>query len=76
MAGPVRRSRNWRIGLAEDLRDPALAQAFAHACRDEGIPPSLMVRVKADTAPAIVAPKVSRRSDRRARGRRRRRALR
>ena len=34
MAG---RSQNWNVGLAQDLRDPELAQEFLWATMDEGV---------------------------------------
>lgn len=34
----ARRSREWTRGLANDLRDPAFAQAFLLAAMDEGLP--------------------------------------
>ena len=34
----ARRSRDWNIGLAEDLRDPAFAREFLLASIDEGVP--------------------------------------
>ena len=33
----ARRSRDWNVGLAEDLRDPAFAREFLLASIDEGI---------------------------------------
>jgi hypothetical protein len=32
-----RRSRQWRVGLAQDLRDESFAREFVLACRDEGV---------------------------------------
>lgn len=34
----ARRSRNWSIGLAQDLRDPEFAREFLLAATEEGIP--------------------------------------
>ena len=34
----ARRSRDWNIGLAEDLRDAAFAREFLLASIDEGVP--------------------------------------
>jgi hypothetical protein len=68
-------ARNWRIGLAEDLRDPAFAHAFVHACCDEGIPSSLIAGVKSEIE-AVAAWKAARPSNRRTLPRRPRRALR
>lgn len=34
----ARRSRDWSIGLAEELRNPDYAREFLLACIDEGIP--------------------------------------
>ncbi len=33
----ARRSRDWEVGLAEDLRDPAFAREFLMASIDEGV---------------------------------------
>lgn len=33
----ARRSRDWNIGLAQDLRDPAFAREFLLATIDEGV---------------------------------------
>jgi DNA-binding phage protein len=33
----ARRSKDWNVGLAEDLRDPAFAREFLQAAVDEGI---------------------------------------
>lgn len=34
----ARRSRDWNVGLAEDLRDPVFAREFLLASIDEGVP--------------------------------------
>ncbi len=34
----VRRSRDWNLGLAQDLRNPAFAREFLFAATEEGIP--------------------------------------
>ncbi len=34
----ARRSRDWNIGLAEDLRKPQFAREFLMAAADEGVP--------------------------------------
>ena len=34
----ARRSKDWNIGLAEDLRDPVFAREFLQASVDEGVP--------------------------------------
>ena len=33
----ARRSRDWEVGLAQDLRDPAFAREFLMASIDEGV---------------------------------------
>ncbi len=33
----ARRSKNWEVGLADDLRDPAFAREFLMASIDEGV---------------------------------------
>lgn len=33
----ARRSKDWEVGLAEDLRDPKFARAFLMASIDEGV---------------------------------------
>ena len=33
----ARRSKDWNVGLAEDLRDPTFAREFLQAAVDEGI---------------------------------------
>jgi|SRR5689334_10479259 DNA-binding phage protein len=34
----ARRSEDWNIGLAQDLRDPGFAREFLLAAADEGVP--------------------------------------
>jgi DNA-binding phage protein len=34
----TRRSKDWNVGLADDLRDPAFAREFLLASIDEGVP--------------------------------------
>jgi len=34
----ARRSRDWNVGLAKDLRDPEFAREFLLAAIDEGVP--------------------------------------
>jgi DNA-binding phage protein len=34
----VRRSEDWNVGLAEDLRDPEFARGFVIGAMDDGVP--------------------------------------
>jgi hypothetical protein len=37
-SGMARRSRDWNVGLAQDLRDQEFAREFLLAAIDEGVP--------------------------------------
>ena len=38
----ARRSKDWNVGLAEDLRDPEFAREFLLAAIDEGVPAGVL----------------------------------